>query len=543
MRMKGHQCVAKALREHGVSILFGLLGDANMLHVNAFTEHEGGRYVSAVDERGALSMADGYSRISGEVGVATVTHGPAATNTITSLIEAVRADSAVVLITGDPVPKRYFPQEIDLEGVAKLSGADYWRVRSPEHLVDDIAMVLTKVALARRPIVLNIPFEHQFADLTYEVSPYRHLPRQVLAPDESAIDEALGVVASARRPIILAGRGAVLADARGELIELADALGAPLATTAGAKDAFTGHPFDLGIIGSVARPKSLDVVGASDCLLVFGAGLGDHTTDGGALIEGKALVRCDVRAEKLVRAGAPQAVVLGDARSIATEMLRQLKAAELEPRSWRRQFMGPGGTSGWNPRDDFVDRSSDDKLDPRTAMIRLDELIPKRRQVVTDVGRFVTAPWRYLHAESAAKFFQTGGNWSSIGLGVAAAIGAACAADEYLTVCVVGDGGGMMGLIEFSTAVRNKIPFLLIVINDRCYGAEYPKLRNHGVDPAYSFLDWPNFADIARALGGIGHTVRTVEELNAAVSEIPFPLDRPTLIEIEADPEIDPSEG
>jgi thiamine pyrophosphate-dependent acetolactate synthase large subunit-like protein len=542
--MKAHGCLARALREHGVDTLFGVLGDANMMHVHDFTEHEGGRYVSAVDERGAVSMADGFARIRGTVGVATVTHGPAATNTVTALVEAVRADSPVLLLTGDPVGRRYFPQEFDLEGMARLCGADYWRVRTAEHLVDDVAMVLAKVAATRRPLLLNVPFDLQNADLDYVPSAFRALSRQAPAPDETALDAALGVVASARRPLVLAGHGAVTAGAGPELVELADALGAPLATTAGAKDLFTGHPFDLGVVGTVSRPAAADVLSRSDCLLVFGAGLNDHTTVHGSLLADKAIVRCDLRPEKLLRATPADAVVLGDARSVAAEMVRQLKAAELDTGSWRVQVLGPEGMRTRAPRADFTDRSGPGGLDPRTAMIVLDELLPRPRQVVTDVGRFVVSPWRYLHAASADRFLQTGGNWSSIGLGVAAAIGAAQAAPDHLTVGVVGDGGGMMGVVELSTAVRNRIPFLLVVLNDRGYGAEYPKLVDHGVDPSYASLDWPGFAGIAEALGGIGHTVATLADLeSAAAAAAGTAAHTPTVLEISVDPSIEPAES
>jgi thiamine pyrophosphate-dependent acetolactate synthase large subunit-like protein len=542
MTMKAYRCLARSLRDHGVDTMFGVLGDANMLHVHDFTEHEGGHYVSAVDERGAVSMADGYARIRGGVGVATVTHGPGATNTLTALVEAVRADSPVLLITGDPVARRYFPQEFDLEGLARLAGADYWRVRSPGHLVDDVAMVLAKVATTRKPLLLNFAFDLQFADLEYQPSRYRAVTGQVATPDEASIDAALGVIASARRPLVIAGRGAVLADAGEELIQLADALGAPLATSAAAKDLFVGHPYDLGIVGNVARPKTLEVVGQSDCLIVFGAALNEHTTVRGSLLEGKAIVRCDVRPEKLVHPTA-QAVVVGDARGVATQMLSQLKAAELDTGSWRVKALGPEGMRSFLPRDDFTDRSSEAGLDPRTAMIKLDELLPKQRQVISDIGRFIAAPWRYLHAGPGGRFVQTGGNWASIGLGIAAAIGAARAAPDHLTICVAGDGGGMMGMIEFSTAVRNRIPFLLVILNDHCYGAEYPKLINHGVDPGYAGLDWPSFADVARSLGGGGVKVRTLAELERAAGEIPLELTAPTLLEIEIDPRITPAES
>lgn len=149
--MQVHAAVARALTDNGVETMFGLLGDANMFHVAEFVHAQQGRFVGAVVEGGAVSMADGYARVSGRVGVVSVTHGPGAANTVNAMVEAVRAHSPVLLITGDTPAQRGYPQQIDLNALFSATGADYHRVVSPSHVIDDIAITLARVAATGRP--------------------------------------------------------------------------------------------------------------------------------------------------------------------------------------------------------------------------------------------------------------------------------------------------------------------------------------------------------------------------------------------------------
>ena len=159
--MKGYAIAARALRECGVDPVFGVMGDANMCHIATLIQTEGVRYVSSVDEGGAVSMADGFSRLSGKVGVASITHGPAVTNAITAMVEAVRAGSRLLVISADTPGERNHWQRLNLEHVAALTGADYWRVLQTEFIADDIAMVLARVAATGRPLLLDVPIDLQ----------------------------------------------------------------------------------------------------------------------------------------------------------------------------------------------------------------------------------------------------------------------------------------------------------------------------------------------------------------------------------------------
>jgi thiamine pyrophosphate-dependent acetolactate synthase large subunit-like protein len=173
----------------------------------------------------------------------------------------------------------------------------------------------------------------------------------------------------------------------------------------------------------------------------------------------------------------------------------------------------------------------------RTAMITLDRLLPSSRVLCIDGGRFTRAPIKYLSVDRPGVLTHSI-HFGAVGLGTATAIGTAVAARGDVTVGVVGDGGAMMGLIEFSTAVREKLPLVLVVLDDGSYGAEYTKLAGYGADPKYSLLDWPEFADVAQSLGGRGFTVRNLGELEALADELGH-VDEPLLIDIKCDPKVD----
>jgi thiamine pyrophosphate-dependent acetolactate synthase large subunit-like protein len=172
-------------------------------------------------------------------------------------------------------------------------------------------------------------------------------------------------------------------------------------------------------------------------------------------------------------------------------------------------------------------------VDMRDAMVRLAQLLPRDAQIVTDIGRFSYAAWKYLRVDPAR--FMVPGAFGSIGLGIATAVGAAAARPSVPTVCVAGDGGTMLGLTELSTAVRHSLPLVLVVLDDHCYGAEYLKLESLGLSPSHSEILWPSFAETARALGAHAVTVRDLGEFTQ-VAELLNAGSFPLVVEVVADP-------
>ncbi|MFK5585130.1 thiamine pyrophosphate-binding protein [Serinicoccus sp. LYQ131] len=537
--MKLYRAIGRALTEMGVPRLFGLMGDANMLYIAAYRDlNSETAFVNSVHESGAVSMADGYARMSGAVGYVSVTHGPGVTNALTALTEAVRARTPLVVLVGDTPNKREHNQWLDLPAAARLSGASFRRVRSADDAIDDIALASRIAATRRRPVVLDVPVEFMHQEVSATPPKFRPMGVENVAIsfDERALDEAAGLLASSNRPLILAGRGAVHSGARADLESMAEIVSAPLATTLLAKDYFSAHAHNVGVFGTLSHSLASRYIAESDCVVAVGTSLHDFTTMNGELLAGKRLIQCDTDVSVLGMRRPTDVDVLSDAATFAAAMRSaMLEVKDSQPTRWISRLISEN--RNFKASDDFQDRSTDLTLDMRTAMLVLDKILPAERAVVTDLGRFYKAAWRYLRTEPLA--FAHTGNFGSVGLGIATAVGAAVARPDRLTVAVVGDGGGLMGVTELTRAVASGLPMLIVVLNDGSYGAEYTALGRHGMNTDYSLLAWPSFARVAQGFGVEAVTVKNEAELRALEPRLQH-IDSPFLVDVQADPSVDP---
>jgi len=539
--MKFYETIAMALDDHGIDAIFGVLGDANLYMMDAFQRQGSGRFYSVSNEAGAVLAANGYARTTGRLGVASVTHGPALTNTLTALVESVRDHTPLLLVAGDTsVLDRENFQNISQRDVVMPTGAGFEQVRSPATLCEDVAVAVRRAILERRPVVLNVPIEFQWEEAEHAppAGP-RHVQGQALVPDPVAVEEAVGIVASANRPLVLAGQGAATPEAREALIRLAHRIGAPLATSLRGRDLFRGEPHDIGIAGTISHDVALEVIAAADTVIAFGAGLNKWTTAEGGLVAKRRVVQVDVDPAALHRHQSVTAAVQGDAAAVADAMIALLDEAEVKPTG----FASPELASRLAARrdDDFTDVSTDNDVDIRTALLRLEKAFPADRTLVFDGGRFIFSAFKLLHVPHPRNYVHTV-NFGSIGLGMGNAIGAAVGSGKP-TLLVTGDGGFMLGgLAEFNTAVRHNLDLVVFVFNDSAYGAEHIQFRNKGMDPTASTFDWPDFGPVATALGGTGYTVRNLAQLDVALAELPNRAG-PVLVDVKIDPDKVPTEG
>ncbi|GAB7046564.1 thiamine pyrophosphate-binding protein [Catenuloplanes indicus] len=526
--MKLHAALARALAGHGVDTIFGLMGDANMFLVHSFVHEMERRYVAAAHEAGAMFMGFGYASLSGRLGVVTVTHGPALTNTVTGLVEAVRGRVPMLLIAGDTATTaRGNIQDIAQRDVVLPTGAGFEQARTPDTALTDLAIAIRRAVVERRPIVFNVPSDHMWRDVRYDEVPPRLPPAQTPHPDPAAVRHAAAHVAAAQRPLVLAGRGAVAA--RAEVLALAARIGAPVVTTLKATGLFDGEPGALGLAGGLAAATARQVIEESDLLIAVGAGLNRYTTDNGALLTGRRVVVVDTAPEDHV---AYDAVVRGDAAVVAAALIERLDAASVpatrfrDTVTWRLDRLGRPARR----RPDTAPGT----VDAETALRRLDEILPAQRVVVSDGGRFMMESLRHIRVPDPRGFVFPE-NFGSIGTGMGAAIGAATACPAGPVVLVCGDGGFMHGGIgEFATAVRENLDVIVVVCNDGGYGAEHVQFADRGLDPGLSLFSWPDLATVADALGGDGVTVRSADDLAYAEKAI-ADRTRPLLIDVRLD--------
>lgn len=505
--MRVAEAVAGVLAAHGVSCLFGVLGDGNLPIVDVLVREHGADYVAAAREDGAVLMADGYARAGGRLGVATVTHGPALTNAVTALTEAARARTPLLLVAADTPPGDLRnPQAIDQEDVVRPTGAGVQWVHSAESAVADAVRAVRRAFTERRPIVLNVPTPLLDREAGDDPGTFREDRTPAPPPRAEEVARVAELLGKAQRPVIVAGRGAM--HARDELVALGARTGALLATTLKAKGFFTGEPFDIGVCGGFATTLGRELIRESDLLLAVGASLNSFTLDGGRMLAGNpVIVHNDVRPEAFETPADLR--VLGDAGALAAML-----AETAEPKTgWRTDDIAKR-LGDYVYGSEYPDGGDETGLDLHTVVAALERMVPRERTVVVEGGHAaLSEPSRGLSVPDPQGFvFPV--NFGSIGLGLASAIGAATARPERVTLAVTGDGALMMNLAELDTAVRRGVRLVVVVMNDAAFGYEYHNMLHRGMDTGLSLIPRPDFAAVARAFGARAATVRTPGELD-----------------------------
>jgi thiamine pyrophosphate-dependent acetolactate synthase large subunit-like protein len=521
--------VGRALVALGADHVFGVVGSGNFHATNAMIG-AGARYVAARHEGGAATMADGYARVSGRLGVLTVHQGPGLTNAMTGITEAAKSRTPLVVLaadTGAAAIRSNF--RIDQGGLAVAVGAVAERVHTPGSAVADTVRAVRTAVEQRRTVLLTLPLDVQDGtvpdDALAGLAPVRPLPAP--GPAAASVSAVVKVLAGARRPVFLAGRGA--RGAGPAVAALADRCGALLATSAVAKGLFAGHPWSLDVSGGFASPLAAELVADADVVVAWGCSMSMWTTRHGRLIGPHAtVVQVDLDADAI---GANRPVdlgVLGDAGATAAAV-----AQELDPAPGYREDAELAGRiereGRW--RDvSYVDGGGAGTIDPRTLTIALDDLLPAQRVVAVDSGNFMGHPSMYLSVPDEGGFCFTQA-FQSVGLGLGTAIGAALARPDRLPVAALGDGGMLMGVSELETAVRLGLPLVVVVYDDLGYGAEVHHFGPAGFDLSTVRFPDTDLAAIARGFGCTGLTVRRPEDLAPVADWLAGPRAAPIVID------------
>jgi thiamine pyrophosphate-dependent acetolactate synthase large subunit-like protein len=528
--------VGGTLARLGVDTVFGLAGSGNFVVTNALVAG-GARFHSARHEGGAVAMADGWARTTGRVGIASVHQGPGLTNTLTALAEAAKARTPLVVLAGDTPPAALRSNfRVDQHDLVRAVGAAPELLYSPATAAADAARALRRAELERRPVALMMPIDLQAAAAPAgDVAPLP-LPEPP-APAADAVARAADVLEAARRPLIVAGRGAVVAGARVPIEALADRIGALLATSAMANGLFAGLPYALGIAGGFAPPLAAELLADSDVILVVGATLNPWTTRHGALLgPGSRLVQVDVEAGAIAAHQPAEVGVVGDAAATARALLDELGARGHRATGRRTPEVARAIAARRWRHEPFDDAPAPGTIDPRRLAIALDELLPADRAVAVDSGAFTGWPAMYLDvAEPRAWLFCNA--FQAVGLGLGAALGAAVARPGRITVAAVGDGGMFLALPELDTAARLRLPLLVVVWNDAAYGAEVHHFAPMGQSVDIACFPDADIAAIARGSGVPALTVRHRDDLEPVAAWASDP-GGPLLVDAKVDPGI-----
>lgn len=505
--------VGQVLAGLGVGHAFGVVGSGNFVMTNAL-RRGGVPYIAARHEGGAAMMADGYSRMSGRVGVLTLHQGCGLTNAMTGITEAAKSRTPMIVLAADsPAAALRSNFRIDQEAMVAAVGAVSDRVYSASTVVADVTRAYRTAVTQRRTVILNVAIDVAAAPADAPGPVRADLTPTAVRPNRDAVMDLVALLRTSSRPVFVVGRGG--RGAGPQIASLAQRSGALLATSAVANGLFVGEEYALGISGGFSSPTTAELISDADLIVGWGCALNMWTMRHGRLIgESTTVVQVDNDVDAI---GAHRPVdlgVVGDCGLTAADALILLaESGDPDPTGYRTPKVAERIAESARWQDVPVDDVSDDRrIDPRRLTIALDTVLPAERVVSIDSGNFMGYPATHLSVPDEHGFCFTQA-FQSIGLGVGTAIGAGIAQPGRLPVLGTGDGGFLMGISELDTAVRIGLPLVVIVYNDAAYGAEV----HHFGDADMSTVTFPDtdIAAIARGFGAVGITVRGLDDLSA----------------------------
>lgn len=550
--MKAYEALARTLVTEGVDTTFGMLGGGTE-HLVDEAVRQGIRFVSVRHEQTAAGMADGYSRATGKIGVAILSHGPGLSNAGTMMVIARKGRSRVLVICSDlGAHERFTPHGFEQELFLRATIGDYVTTRSAAVLHLDLAGIFRRLKRGAGPVALNVPSDVFQADVV-DPWPYTQAPdfwTQRVAPGAEEVAAVAALLEAAERPLLIAGRGAVLAGAREAIEALALRSGAALAETLLAKGWFGNHPHSLGLTGGFGDPASQEYLKGADLVIAFGAALTRYTTHWGTLYENARVVRVDLRPDSVPDMTAVDVAIWADAGATAEALLAGLRdmpqplwTTAYEPELRRGEENAVAEAYGLVPSNLPEPTGG---VDPRLAVSLLDAALPADRGLVIDVGnQMAVAAAHFSVADPLDQYYPW--DFGAIGPGLSIALGAALGRPERPTVAFLGDGAFMLALADAEIAHRYPARILAVVTEDGGFRSERGSYLSRGLDPTLADYDNPDIPEVAATLGYTVYSASDDDELRACVERMVADdpqLTRPTLLRLRVDrfvanPELD----
>ncbi|WJL96654.1 thiamine pyrophosphate-binding protein [Microbacterium sp. ET2] len=508
--------VAHTLARH-IEHVFGVMGNGNAYVLDALERETEATFTAVRHEAGAVVAADAYHRASGRLAAATATYGAGFTNTLTPLAEAAQGRVPLVLVVGDAPTSGPRAWDVDQIALAAAVGVRTYTVGRADAAATTV-IAIEHALTYRVPVVLAIPYDV----VTTEAGPVPDAPAPRLPGPQApatafaraAVREIAAALREARRPFLLAGRGAWISGAGGALGALADATGAITASSALARGIFPRGAYDLGVTGGFGAEGAMDLVREADVAVVFGASLNQFTMRFGELFAPTTRV---FQVDLAPTATHPHVggYVRADAALVAQEIVAELARLGASPSGWRESV----DLAPLRRYDEGDGVAPDGRLDPRSVAARIGRLLPEDRVVVSDGGHFIGWANMYWPVASPDRMMMVGTAYQSIGLGWPSVPGAALAHLDATVVLTTGDGGGLMALADLESAVRVAGGRgLAVVWNDAAYGAEINLYGLKGLARGPMLIPQVDFAALASGVGAEGVVVERMDDLGRIAS-------------------------
>ena len=528
MELTGAEIAIRCLQEEGVEYVFGYPGGAVLFIYDALFNQEQIKHVLVRHEQAAVHAADGYSRSTDKVGVALVTSGPGVTNAVTGIATAYMDSIPMVVISGQ-VPTSYIGedafQEVDTVGITRPCVKHNFLVKD----VKDIAITLKKAFYLAKsgrpgPVLVDIPKDvsNQKTEFNYpstvnirSYNPDKH-------GDVGQIKRAAQLLIEAKRPMIYAGGGIVLADAAKPLTELVRLLGAPCTNTLMGLGGYpaTDNQF-VGMLGMHGTYEANMAMQNCDVLLAVGARFDDRVIGNVAHFGSipRKIIHVDIDPASISKRVKVDVPIVGDVGNVLGDMLAVLHSSKQKPdptalAAWWKQI------GEWRSRNSLAYKNSTELVKPQFVIEKLYEITHGEAFITSDVGQHQMWAAQYYKFNEPRRWINSGG-LGTMGFGLPAAMGVQLAHPDATVACVTGEGSIQMNIQELSTCKQFRLPIKVIALNNRYLGMvrQWQEFF-HGNRYSESYMDaLPDFVKLAEAYGHVGIRVDKPSDVEGALRE------------------------
>ncbi len=542
VKMTGSQAVMESFVREGIDLIFGYPGGAIMPVYDAlYSYREKINHILVRHEQGAVHAAQGYARASGRVGVCLVTSGPAATNAVTGIADAMIDSTPVVVISGQvgsPLLGSDAFQEVDVVGVTQPVTKWNYQITRADEIPWAIARAFYIARTGRPgPVLLDITKDAQFGSLDYSYRPVTSVRSYTPYPsvDPGLVEEAARLINLSSRPMALVGQGVVLAGAEKELIEFLEKTGIPAAQTLLGLSAIPSrHPLNVGGLGMHGNYGPNVMVNQSDLVIAIGMRFDDRVTaDPKRYATSARVIHMEIdpaEINKIIHADVP---LLGNVKE-SLPMLTA-KVSRNDHSKWLEEFRACERVE--------YKRLVEREINPDKPEITMSEVVARVSEaydddaiMVTDVGQHQMIAWRYFKFRQSRSVITSGG-LGTMGFGLPAAIGAKLAMPDRPVCLFVGDGGFQMTIQELGTIYQSEVPVKIVLLNNNFLGMvrQWQELFfDHRY--AHTSLINPDFQTIAKGYHVPAVKVTRREDLDKAVKKM-VSADGPFLLEVAVEKE------
>ncbi|MCM8760492.1 MAG: biosynthetic-type acetolactate synthase large subunit, partial [Candidatus Omnitrophica bacterium] len=482
-------------------------------------------------EQGAAHAADGYARSSGRVGVCMATSGPGATNLVTGIATAYMDSIPVVAITGQVATHLIGSdafQEVDITGITRPITKHNYLIKDVKDITRTVKEAFYIASSGRPgPVLIDFPVDVQRAEGKFEypdeIEIRSYKPTYQGHPVQ--IERAWRAIEEAKRPLLLVGGGVISSGASEELRNFVEKTGIPVVFTLMGLGSIPGdHPLALGMLGMHGTKYANYAVVESDLLIAVGCRFDDRITGKiEPFVPNAKIIHIDIDPSSISKNIVVDIPIVGDAKNILSKLNEMAEKPPIEV--WVKKVMD------WKEKHPLVYERNG--LKPQYIIEKLSEMLPDDAIICTEVGQNQMWTAQYYKFRKPRTLVTSGG-LGTMGFGFPAAIGAQVANPGKIVVDIAGDGSIQMNIQELATAVYNKLPLKIIILNNSCLGMvrQWQQLF-YKKRYAYSCLKdaEPDFVKLADAYGAIGYRVNSTEEFDKAIPEALKEKEKPVLVD------------